>query len=151
MEACMILHDDSVLLSLIQELVNIHNSFLNESADMVAHISSNNIKIVRHTLSLLDVKTTDVIAFEWNDDWLRFCQCETENGLGQKVIFDFERIEDEIKKQVLFGKVKIQFPASFPKPVFTDDLFQKSVELLSEIEACIPQQYLTTEIKSLLK
>ncbi|OPL33843.1 hypothetical protein AM593_09786, partial [Mytilus galloprovincialis] len=146
MEACIVLNDDSTVLLLLKELVNIHNSFLNQSTD-VKEKGMKQIKIEMRKLPLLDVKPNDVIAFEWNEDWLRFSQCETEYGFGRKVNFDFEKIEDEVKKDILYGKSEIQFPASFPKPIFTDDLFQNSVELLSEIEACIPQQYLTTEIR----
>jgi hypothetical protein len=41
-------------------------------------------------------------------------------------------IEEEIKRDMLFGKVKIQLPSHFPKPIFTDDLYQHSVELLDK-------------------
>jgi hypothetical protein len=48
---------------------------------------------------------------------------------------------------MLFGKVRIQLPSHFPKPIFTDDLYQHSVELLTDIEKAIPQHSLTNEIR----
>jgi hypothetical protein len=60
-------------------------------------------------------------------------------------------IEEEIKRDMLFGKVKIQLPSHFPKPIFTDDLYQHSVELLTDIEKAIPQHILTNEIRRLAR
>jgi hypothetical protein len=45
------------------------------------------------------------------------------------------------------GYQRIQLPSHFPKPIFTDDLYQHSVELLADIEKAIPQHSLTNEIR----
>ena len=149
MKACTIWNDESNLVILLYKLVNIHNSFLDKSAKITEQKQlPKQLDSYGHgTLPLLDIKRSDVVMFIWKDEWLRFSQCETEYGLGQKVNFDFRMIEEEIKKDMLFGKVRIQLPSHFPKPIFTDDLYQHSVELLTDIEKAIPQHSLTNEIR----
>jgi hypothetical protein len=149
MKACTIWNDESNLVILLYKLVDIHNSMLDKSAKITEQKQlPKQLDSYGHgTLPLLDIKRSDVVMFIWKDEWLRFSQCETEYGLGQKVNFDFRMIEEEIKKDMLFGKVKIQLPSHFPKPIFTDDLYQHSVELLTDIEKAIPQHSLTNEIR----
>ncbi|VDI64095.1 Hypothetical predicted protein [Mytilus galloprovincialis] len=148
MENCTVWNDESTLLLLLQELVQIHNAFLDQSNDILGHKQrQKKFKLIQQVVALLDVKSNEIVTFKWNDNWLKFCQSDTSYGLGQRLLFDYEKIEEEVKKDILIGKMKIEFPTRFPKPVFTDDLYKNSVELLSDLEKSIPQQQLTKEIR----
>ncbi|XP_052068615.1 uncharacterized protein LOC127707897 [Mytilus californianus] len=148
MEYCTVWNDESSLLLLLQELVQIHNTFLDQSNDILGHKQRHKkFKLIQQVVALLDVKSNEIVTFRWNDNWLKFCQSDTRYGLGQRLLFDYEKIEEEVKKDILMGKMKIEFPTRFPKPVFTDDLYQNSVELLSDLEKSIPQHQLTNEIR----
>ncbi|CAC5397571.1 unnamed protein product [Mytilus coruscus] len=148
MEYCTVWNDESLLLLLLQEIVQIHNTFLDQSNDILGHKQRHKkFKLIQQVVALLDVKSNEIVTFRWNDNWLKFCQSDASYGLGQRLLFDYEKIEEEVKKDILMGKIKMEFPTRFPKPVFIDDLYQNIVELLSDLEKSIPQQQLTKEIR----
>ncbi|XP_052068616.1 uncharacterized protein LOC127707898 [Mytilus californianus] len=140
MSSATIIGENSPLYRVVEKLIQIQNNFLSEAC------STKSMKENPITVSLLEIRSKDLLNFKWSDRFLTFSQCDTRYGLDQKIDFDFEKIEQEIKAEVLFGKcfIKIQ---DLPQIVFSDELFQNTVELLKEIQRNVQQYDLTQDIK----
>ncbi|CAG2207748.1 RNF213 [Mytilus edulis] len=132
--------EKSQLQIVINSLAKIQNNFL-----CLAH-SLKSIKETPKTVPLLDVRSKDLLRFEWNDHYLQFSQCDSRYGFSQKIDFDYEKIEQEMQAEVLFGKCFIDVKV-LPKITFTDDLFRNTIELLKELQSNLDQYPLTSDIK----
>lgn len=150
MGACTILDDQSVLKKVLISLCEIQNAIIYEATCSLSNSKNsetlNQPEINDKAISLLDLKRKDLITFEWQDKWLQYCQCDTSYGLAQSISFDLERIEKEIKAEVLVGKSVIHIP-TIPTVMFTDDLYHNSVQLLKAIECDIDQDRLSNDVK----
>ncbi|CAC5398276.1 unnamed protein product [Mytilus coruscus] len=132
MSSATIIGENSSLYRVVEKLIQIQNNFLSEACSMKS-MKENPI-----TVSLLDIRSKDLLNFKWSDRFLTFSQCDTRYGLEKKIDFDFEKIEQEIKAEVLFGKCFITIQ-DLPQIIFSDELFQNTVELLKEIQRNVQQ------------
>lgn len=132
--------EHSPLQNILKKLIAIQNNFLIEACE------SKSLNEKPRSVTVLDIRKKDLLKFEWNDRFLTFSQCDTGQGFAQKIDFDYEKIEQEMKAEILFGKCFVTME-NLPKIFFTDVLFQNSVDLLKEIQVAVRQQQLTSEIK----
>ncbi|CAC5371881.1 unnamed protein product [Mytilus coruscus] len=132
--------DNSPIQNILKKLIAIQNNFLSEACE------SKSLNENPRSVSVLDIRKKNLLKFEWDDRFLTFSQCDTGHGFAQKLDFDYEKIEQEMKAEILVGKCFVTME-NLPKIFFTDDLFQNSVDLLKEIQVAVRQQKLTSEIK----
>ena len=88
------------------------------------------------SISLDEAKETDIITFNWSNDFLRYAQ-KLEYGHGETIDYDFERMEIELTKEIVFGKRYLKNPLD--TFIFSKELFHSSAKMLTRIRELCPQ------------
>ncbi|XP_028413388.1 uncharacterized protein LOC114536260 [Dendronephthya gigantea] len=88
------------------------------------------------SVALQEVKKKDIINFNWPDEFLIFTH-KLEYGQGEKIDYDFERIELELANEIAFGKSYLtESPNTF---IFSKELFHSSAKMLTKIRELCPK------------
>ncbi|KAK3605800.1 hypothetical protein CHS0354_002416 [Potamilus streckersoni] len=156
LENCLILAKSSPMYKVLEVLVTIQNNFINETLAL----SVQNYVPALHFLQkdtacayiscvpVADVKKDHIINFQWSDRYLKFSQCKIQYGQGRKISYDFRTIEMELANSLLLGKGYLLLEESFPRIVFTDELYKTYIFMIHELKGVIPQQKLQSDIEA---
>ena len=87
--------------------------------------------------SIQNVKEKEIISFQWSDDLFVHAQKHLEYGKGQQILYDFERIEMKLAKEILFGKCYLT--ETLNKFIFANELFHSCGPLLAEVRSLVTQ------------
>ena len=152
---CIVMEDSSIFLVVIRALLDLQNLIIDRCLQMAAKrrlkclgfLYAEEDAVQIQSISLGDLSRKDVINFQWDETLLsRFSQCKTSLGLGRHVDFDIEKIEMEVAHEILHGKKYITVLPTVPKVIFTDELFQSSIQLMKEVSEKVPQETLQVEV-----
>ena len=101
------------------------------------------------SVSLQEAKEKDIINFDWSDEFLKYAQ-QLQYRLGEKIDYDFARMEIELANEVTFGKCYLT--DSLNTFIFSKELFHSSAKMLTKIRELYPQkQSLPDEIRQGIK
>ncbi|CAG8642652.1 4079_t:CDS:2, partial [Dentiscutata heterogama] len=100
------------------------------------------------SIRLENAKPNNFINYEWNDDLLQYSQRNLQMGRGDDVTFDLQKIEFELARQLVFGKVyidTIEESQLYMEPFnFHLELFKGYMRILSDIKTLIPQKSISS-------
>ncbi|XP_069124642.1 uncharacterized protein [Argopecten irradians] len=153
---CLIIDKNSVVYRVLEMLVSIQNNILIEAMHIsrskdhpdFTMLSCGHDAAAIRCVSVLNVTPSDIISFEWTDDFLRFSQCKPNSEHGRGRLYDFHKIEMEAAYELIFRKSFITNVESIPVMVFADELFKNSITLIHRVSDKItPQMPLTMELK----
>ncbi|CAG8477178.1 1481_t:CDS:10, partial [Racocetra fulgida] len=104
------------------------------------------------SIRLENAKPNNFINYEWNDDLLQYSQRNLQMGRGDDVAFDLQKIESELARQLVFGKVHIntidESNLYLEQFNFHLELFKGYMRILSDIKVLIPQKPISNYMKS---
>ncbi|CAG8752560.1 15945_t:CDS:2, partial [Cetraspora pellucida] len=104
------------------------------------------------SIRLEHAKPNNFINYEWNDDLLQYSQRNLQMGRGDDVTFDLQKIEFELARQLVFGKVHIntidESHLYLEQFNFHLELFKGYMRILSDIKILIPQKPISSYNKS---
>ncbi|CAG8632718.1 32956_t:CDS:2, partial [Racocetra persica] len=104
------------------------------------------------SIRLENAKPDNFINYEWNDDLLQYSQRNLQMGRGDDVTFDLQKIEFELARQLVFGKVHIntidESNLYLEQFNFHLELFKGYMRILSDIKVLIPQKPISNYMKS---
>ena len=96
------------------------------------------------SISLQEAGEKDIINFNWPDEFLK-CAQMLDYGQGEKIVYDFEKMEKELANEIVFGKCYLK---DFLNPfIFSKELFHASANMLTTIRAICPQRQLPDEMR----
>ena len=96
------------------------------------------------SISLQEAGEKDIINFNWPDEFLK-CAQMLDYGQGEKIVYDFEKMEKELANEIVFGKCYLK---DFLNPfIFSKELFHASANMLTTICAICPQRQLPDEMR----
>ncbi|XP_028413396.1 uncharacterized protein LOC114536266 [Dendronephthya gigantea] len=85
---------------------------------------------------LQEAKDKEIIKFDWSNDLLKYSQ-NPNYGFGEDIDYDFEKIEEELAKKIVFGKCHLaESKITF---IFSKELFHASAKVLMKIREICPQ------------
>ena len=97
--------------------------------------------------SIENLRSSEVIHFNWNDNYVKHSQCNTEYGKGNQVVYDLDKIEQKFAIYLIPGKAVFWSPKnSFRAMMFANELFGESGMMLKKIGKIVPQAELPTVI-----
>ncbi|CAG8617445.1 7384_t:CDS:2, partial [Racocetra persica] len=156
--------DESLYLcGAIEFLTNLQNEFLQQVLAIEPGCPSlrflegqfiNNVRrhVPQHqyyieSLALFEVRSKNIINYEWDSKLLSYSQCSLELGHGQELQYELPKIEAELAYSLLFNKVHLNKNDSHWLDVFPyhQELFSTSRTILSEIRELIPQEQIPPE------
>ena len=127
----------------IKILVSYQNSVLDAAISLSSHqkfalsfLEKQNCSGVVCT-SLQNVKEKEIISFQWSDDLFQHAQNNLDYGKGQEILYDFERIEMKLAKEIVFGKCYLT--GTLNKFIFANELFHSCGPLLTEMRSLVIQ------------
>ncbi|RHZ83844.1 hypothetical protein Glove_87g84 [Diversispora epigaea] len=104
------------------------------------------------SLTLEQSRKDNLILYQWEDDYdgiLQFSERDLGLGRGQDIIYDLQKIEQELARYLVFEKVHIEtienttlFMETFS---YHMELFQSSMTIIGDIRNLIPQEPISPE------
>ncbi|CAG8605014.1 8472_t:CDS:2, partial [Diversispora eburnea] len=104
------------------------------------------------SLTLKQLRKDNLISYQWEDDCDRILQFSERNlgvGRGQDIIYDLQKIEQELARYLIYEKVHIEklensklFMELFS---YHMELFQSSMKIIEDIRNLIPQEPISAE------
>jgi hypothetical protein len=136
-------------------LKDLQNKFLEETMEIAAnntcpsllHIQTGEESSGMRERRMNELQESEVIKYEWNDDILNYSQANLEYGKGKEIIFHFSKIELELARSLVSGKVIIDME-QMEGFEYHLELFHGFSTILEDIRAKIPQEKLTSPIKN---
>lgn len=153
--SCIITDEDSIIYEVLKELVNTQNFFLDNCLQFASTTSIPSLHSLKtddqlsqvKVISLWDLTSKNIIKFSsFKNSILRYSQCKPGFGEGLDRCFDLQKIESELAHELIVGKPYIDIGTTFPKVLFTDELFQNTIQLLDNIRKAIPQEKLSQDV-----
>ncbi|RHZ50618.1 hypothetical protein Glove_494g23 [Diversispora epigaea] len=104
------------------------------------------------SLTLKQSRKDNLISYQWEDDYdgiLQFSERNLGLGRGQEIIYDLQKIEQELARYLVFEKVHIEMIENttlFVEPFsYHMELFQSSMRIIGDIRNLIPQEPISPE------
>ncbi|KAL3853049.1 hypothetical protein ACJMK2_016632 [Sinanodonta woodiana] len=156
LENCLILDKSSCMYKVLEVLVSIQNNLLDETLTLSVQnyvpalhfLQKNTTCASLPCVPVADVKKDHIINFKWSEHYLKFSQCNIQYGHGRKIVYDFRTIEMELANSLILGKGHLLLEESFPRIVFSDELYRIYIFMIQELKGLIPQQKLTSDIEA---
>ncbi|CAJ0901056.1 6354_t:CDS:10 [Entrophospora sp. SA101] len=164
--------DGSFVHGIVKYLVEIQNSFLRdvltipvgkcESIKFLQEPKNYNVAMEKMNTKMyyylpevkLDkFKENNLINYEWDDNLLMYSQRSLAAGHGQEIIYDLQKIEEELAKRLVYEKYYIEqnnenlYLESFQ---YHMEMFQESNKILNDIKLLIPQEIIPNDKTSLI-
>ncbi|KAL3853050.1 hypothetical protein ACJMK2_016633 [Sinanodonta woodiana] len=156
LENCLILDKSSCMYKVLEVLVSIQNNFLDETLALAVQkyvpalhfLQKNTTCASLPCVPVADIKKDHIINFKWSEHYLKFSQSNSQYGHGRKIAYDFRTIEMELANSLILGKGHLLLTESFPRIIFSDELYKTYILMIQELKGVIPQQKLTSEIEA---
>ena len=153
---CVVRKDDSPayinqLFVLLQEVQNsfLHKALLTASSTdgPVARLLVDDKGVASLPLTNIEnLRKSELIQFEWKDEYVRHSHSNTEYGHGTQTVYDLGKIEQELVVYVITGKAIFLSPEENFRPmIFANELFGEYGMVLRKISEIVPQDCLPKE------
>ncbi|KAK3605798.1 hypothetical protein CHS0354_002411 [Potamilus streckersoni] len=158
-ESCLILDETSPMYNVIEILISMQNNFLDVTLALSSEkyfpalhfLQKNTVCACIPCVPVVDAKKDEIVIFDWSERYLKSSQCNIRCGQGREIKYDFRTIEMELANLLLLGKCHLLLKESFPKMIFTDELYKRYILLIEELKEVIPQKKLTSDIEAGIK
>ncbi|ORX71744.1 hypothetical protein K493DRAFT_366594 [Basidiobolus meristosporus CBS 931.73] len=163
---CMALVDDKDLCAILEHLCNIQSRFIADVlaidikscmplkfAESTVENSEGDSVLQIPLVQLEMIRESQIVDYSWSDDLLDFSQYNLEYGQGLAVIYDLQKIENELVAHLMVGKAIVFVEdGSPPLPYFQyqSELFCNSARLMAEIRKFIPQETAPIEKQAMI-
>lgn len=148
---CIIINHESIILKVLEELVDIQNYFIDSCLKYVSTSDNPSLYFLKSgeqlshvkSISLWDLTPKDVITFDLlTKEILRYSQCHSDFCEGKDRNYDLQKIENELAHVLFLDKPYIVVPNPLPKVLFVDELFKNTTDMLKNVRETLPQERL---------
>ncbi|CAG8459689.1 1476_t:CDS:10, partial [Ambispora leptoticha] len=102
------------------------------------------------SMRLENIRPSNIIQYEWDDEILEFSQRNLEVLHGEEIAYDLYKMEMELARSLVFGKVYIEAISNnmyLENFLYHMELFHASMTLINDVKELIPQEPLPDRIK----
>ncbi|XP_072017839.1 uncharacterized protein [Amphiura filiformis] len=147
--------ESNPLRQMIKRLMDIQNQFLQEALCIAASgvCPTLNFLLKDTAIAALPTATLEdsdrlIIQYKWNDDYLIFCDVNTEYGKGMLIQYDYTAIERELVRNLVLNKAILTAGETFTRFAYSDELFHACSTILLDVERLegLPQQKLPKDV-----
>ena len=154
MKDCLILDSSSALYTVLKDICEIQNTFLDKVLEVSVRKECNALQFLSKgdgisaipVISIAQIKPSSVVNYKWDNELLKFSHADLRYGYGAQINYEFEAIEKMLIMRMVAGKSYIMLENSLPSVTFVDEFYKGYGKMAREISDIIPQKPLSTDI-----